>query len=89
MWQVTYEESQVLLKVTIPGDFDGDFTVGAADLEVWKDDFGVHYSGADLLTWQRNLGMSIAAIGAIPEPTSALLLAAGALALISGRRSVG
>ncbi|MBA3482793.1 MAG: retropepsin-like domain-containing protein [Pirellulales bacterium] len=85
MWQVTYDVTAVLLKVTIPGDFDGDFTVDGDDLTVWREDFGGIYSGADFLTWQRNLGMSIAPIAAVPEP-SALALGAIALGGIALRR---
>jgi hypothetical protein len=79
MWQLTYDATEVLLKVTIPGDFDGDFTVDGDDLAVWREDFGGVYSGVDFLTWQRNLGMSIAPIAAVPEPSG---LALGAIALV-------
>jgi hypothetical protein len=79
MWQVTYDATAVLLKVTIPGDFDGDFTVDGDDLAVWREDFGGLYSGVDFLTWQRNLGMSVAPIAAVPEPTG---IALGAIAFV-------
>lgn len=86
MWQVTYEATAVLLKVTLPGDFDGDFSVDADDLAVWKAGAGTTYSGADFLTWQRYFGMSVPAVTAIPEP-SAALLALAALAGCGFRRS--
>ena len=88
MWQVTYDATAVLLKVTIPGDFDGSFTVDGDDLAVWRDGFGTHYSGADFLAWQRNLGVSIAGIAAVPEPGS-LALVTIALAGIVFRRRPG
>jgi hypothetical protein len=85
MWQVTYAAAAVLLKVTIPGDFDGDFTVDSDDLAVWREDFGGLYRGVDFLTWQRNLGMSITPIAAVPEP-SAIALGGIALAGLALRR---
>jgi hypothetical protein len=88
MWQVTYDATAVLLKVTIPGDFDGDFTVDGDDLAVWREDFGGLYGGVDFLTWQRNLGMSIAPIAAVPEP-SALALGVIALGGVALRRRPG
>ena len=59
MWQVTYDDLAVLLKVTIPGDFDGDFIVDGADLDAWKAGFGTLYNGSDFQTWQQNLGMTL------------------------------
>ena len=79
-WLVDYGDANVSLKITFPGDFDGDFAVDAADMAVWKAGFGAKYSGADFLDWQRYLGSSVAAVAAVPEPAAcglALLAAAG------------
>jgi hypothetical protein len=89
MWAVSYEPTEVLLKVTIPGDFDGDFTVDGDDLAVWREGFGTHYSGGDFLAWQRNLGMSFTPITAIPEPAAAVLAAIGLFGIALRRRSGG
>jgi probable HAF family extracellular repeat protein len=83
--------------LTLPGDFNVDGMVDAADLSQWKGDFGVNgrsdadgdgdSDGADFLIWQRNLGMTSAApVGvATPEPPNCLL-ALAVLAVLGRRR---
>jgi hypothetical protein len=88
VWLVDYAETEVALKVTFPGDFDGDFAVDEDDLAVWKEGFGTKFSGADFLNWQRFLGSSVNPIAAVPEPC-AVLLAAIALAGVAVRRRAG
>lgn len=85
MWFVGYEETSMLLKVTLPGDFDGDGNVDDDDLAVWKSGYGSTYGGDDFLSWQRYFGQSIGAIAAVPEPTAALLMM-GALGWLGLRR---
>jgi MYXO-CTERM domain-containing protein len=87
MWQVTYDPTAVLLKVTIPGDFDGDFTVEYEDIEAWPAGFGSLYSGLEFLAWQRNLGMSVSPVAAVPEPTAAALAAMGLVGIVLRRRA--
>jgi hypothetical protein len=91
MWQLTYGETSLDLKVTIPGDFDGDWTVDAADLAVWQEDYATSsYLGADLLAWQRNLGMSITPLAAaIPEPAAATLAGVALAGIVLRRRTGG
>ncbi len=86
MWFVGYESHAVVLKVTLPGDFDGNGTVAPADLVVWKADNGKRYTGADFLAWQRFLGQSIPLAASVPEPASAGLALLAALALARVRR---
>ena len=85
MWFIGYEETAVTLKVTLPGDFDGDGGVDNDDLAVWKSGYGGNYSGGDFLSWQRYFGQSIGAVAAVPEPAAAALAAMG-LAAIALRR---
>jgi hypothetical protein len=80
---------------TLPGDFDKNSVVNAADLTKWRGDFGLNpqsdgdgdgdSDGADLLIWQQNLGAG-GAVGAVPEPGTLLLSgAAVAFLLVSYR----
>lgn len=100
-WDLTnlYTSGEVTLTAAgaaIPGDFNGDSLVNAADLLQWQDDYGVNgdsdadgdgdTDGADFLIWQRNLGAtpSIASTAAaVPEPASVTALAWGLSLLIS------
>ena len=89
MWQVTYGETEVELKVTLPGDFNGDGTVAADDLGVWRADNLIFYNGSHFLAWQRNLGASVAPpLTNVPEPVSAhvALVLAASLRLGGGAR---
>ena len=56
------------------GDFDGDGDVDGRDFLVWQRDPGV----GNLSDWQANYGNGnlVAAVGAIPEPATIMLLAA-------------
>jgi fibronectin-binding autotransporter adhesin len=80
----------------LPGDFDNDNDVDAADLTVWQGGFATNATGDtdadgdsdgnDFLIWQRNLGRTnpaVGATGAVPEPAMASL-AACALAAVAG-----
>jgi autotransporter-associated beta strand protein len=83
--------------IRVPGDFDGNDMVDAADLAVWQAAYNTtslgdadgdfDSDGADFLVWQRNLGMTaaVASTGAVPEPASAAL-AAGCLAAVAALR---
>jgi len=66
-----------------PGDFDLDTDVDGADFLLWQQGFGTTYDAADLADWKANFGLpaAAAAIGAVPEPGSALLAVGGAVLL--------
>lgn len=84
-------------------DFDEDGDVDAADLATWKGAFGVNLNGdangdgrtdgSDFLVWQREYtgANATAAAAAVPEPSSAALLAVASagIALVAGRRRKG
>jgi endo-1,4-beta-xylanase len=80
------------LLVGVPGDFDDDLDIDAADLAIWHAGYGVDASGdadfdgdsdgRDFLIWQRGFqNEALSAAPAIPEPTA---LALGLLAVVWG-----
>jgi hypothetical protein len=88
--------------MSVPGDFNGDGSVDAADLAQWRDDFGVNADsdadgdgdtdGADLLAWQRNLTPqppATTANNAAPEPMAGALALPGTAMALTGRRRRG
>ncbi len=80
-----------------PADFNGDGTVNAADLTVWRSAFGTNANGDadndgdsdgnDFLIWQRSLGATGASgsVAAVPEPSS-LALAILVGGVLAGKR---
>jgi hypothetical protein len=96
------EDSEVLAKAalainTLPGDYNRDGNVGAADYVVWRDSNG---AAPDYEIWRSNFDASVvresgSAAGAerladggtgIPEPASAMLATICLLTWIAGRR---
>jgi hypothetical protein len=63
---------------TLPGDFNTDRTVDAADYVVWRNGLGSSYTQTDYDLWRVNFGQSAGSAGSlagVPEPRSALLFA--------------
>ena len=84
-------------------DFDENLAVNAADLAVWTNGFSslianhmqgdatgeATVDGADVLLWQRQLGLAppaLMATAAVPEPAAGCLVATAALAVLMLRR---
>jgi hypothetical protein len=67
----------VTLTATVPGDFDGNLVVDAADYTVWRHNLGGKYDADDYLIWRNAYGWT-AHSGAlsppVPEPPTALTL---------------
>jgi hypothetical protein len=89
-----FDDLQATLVVpTLPGDFNGDTKVNAADLTIWRSAFATTNAGdtdndgdsdgQDFLVWQRNVTNT--PVSAVPEPT-ALAVAATGLALTAAAR---
>jgi outer membrane protein assembly factor BamB len=77
---------------TLPGDFNNDGTVDAADYVVWRNGLGTSYTQTDYNAWRANLGRSVAGESAVsravlglavgvPEPASIALAAVGVFSL--------
>ncbi len=82
----------------VPGDFNTDGTVDAADYIVWRNRLGTTYTQTDYDAWRANFGKTAAGAAAVadfglerfahvPEPMTAALLFLGLLPLfVAGRR---
>jgi hypothetical protein len=77
----------------LPGDFNHDGTVDAADYVTWRKNPGGIYTPDDYTTWRTHFGQSLSFIGngsgasanaIVPEPAAGLLIL---IAVIFGRRS--
>jgi hypothetical protein len=103
-WQAVYNPNNVNLVVglILPGDYNNDGAVDAADYTVWADNLGTAntlpgdptpgaVTGADYTVWVANYGAVAAASSmgmatSIPEPTGLVLLAAAAVMVSDKRR---
>jgi hypothetical protein len=80
------------LTAAIPGDFNHDGHVDAADYTIWRSGLGGAYTQADYTIWKSHFGQSAGAASAsataVPEPATlaVLALAATSLSLIPVRR---
>ncbi|TWT65943.1 hypothetical protein Pla123a_48540 [Posidoniimonas polymericola] len=92
-WQVQTDATTLSLAVVeaLPGDFNADGVVDAADYTVWRDNPGGAYQPSDLQAWRDNYGATIAATpptnNAAPEPGAALLLSLVAVGPLTARRT--
>ena len=75
----------------IPGDFNTDGAVDAADYIVWRNGLGTTYTQTDYDVWRANFGQTAAGAAAInniakiPEPASVVLLTFCILSLFASR----
>jgi hypothetical protein len=104
LFDVVYQPTLVQLVVVnapmFSADFDSDGDVDSADLVQWQGDYGINgdsnadndgdSDGADFLAWQQQLGSPavVAATHSVPEPATAVLLAASAALAVGGRRRI-
>jgi hypothetical protein len=92
-WLVSYGETALTLSVVgdaIPGDFNVDGVVDAADYTVVRDGLGVTYTTADYNTWRLNYGRTNVTVAgsavAVPEPVGIALVFGIGLTAASRRR---
>lgn len=68
----------IRLSPILPGDFNGDLVVDAADYVAWRDGLGSRYTSEDYGLWRAHFGKSAEAANAagqaVPEPASMALM---------------
>jgi hypothetical protein len=78
-------------RFALPGDFNTDGTVDAADYVVWRNGRGTLYTEGHYNIWRANFGMSAAGTTAVtagtispavPEPSTLFLILCGALGIL-------
>ncbi len=79
------------LTTPLPGDFNDDGVVNAADYTVWRDGLGTEYTEADYIVWREHYGQTAGSGGGqraatVPEPATWMMLICGALAGAAYRR---
>jgi amidase len=86
-----FEQATLLRRppVLLPGDFNGDGTVDAADYVVWRNELGTNFEEEDYGVWRANAGRTLLASdgtappsfepvsAAVPEPTTLFLATIG------------
>ena len=107
-WDISYGATNVVLSVVsagLPGDYNNDGTVDAADYTVWRDNVGAPagtlandpnpgaIGQAQYDTWRSSFGAT-SATGSlvdttVPEPGAVLLLGLGAVLIGVGRQRLG
>ncbi|MEX2170217.1 MAG: hypothetical protein WD851_12970 [Pirellulales bacterium] len=94
-WEVHYNQTNVQLVVSragLPGDYNGNGIVDAADYTVWRDGLGGEFTPADYGVWKQNFGATgatgSASADAVPEPaTLPLIVFAAAVGMILGQKT--
>jgi Aspartyl protease len=101
-WNVVYGISSVTLSVGVPGDYNDDGIVNAADYTVWRNSFGTVGSNlpadgngsglvdeGDYAIWKMHFGESLGGGGAssaVPEPGGIMLLLLAVTVLVASPR---
>ena len=91
IWNVNYGATALTLSVTLPGDFNGNGIVDAADYVAWRTGLGTSYTQADYNVWRAHFGQTASGAGAgqsaaataVPEPSAFLLVALALLLSLS------
>jgi T5SS/PEP-CTERM-associated repeat protein len=89
-FDVIYNAQSVVLTVVpaLPGDYNLDGTVDAADYVVWRKGLGTTYMQSDYDVWRVHFGASNrgGSLATIPEPASFAILMIGISAMLTRRR---
>lgn len=98
-WKVRYQDNYgdwssystpTYFFTALPGDFNHDNAVNAADYLVWRKGMGTTYSQSDYNTWRQNFGTSTAGgtslvSAEVPEPAGLMLMALALLSAVAVR----
>ncbi|TWT35932.1 hypothetical protein KOR34_08290 [Posidoniimonas corsicana] len=87
--KVVYTDTDPMNPEGLPGDYNNDGSVDAADYTVWRDGNSPDSSQAGYQLWRDNYGTSLAgaeAASAAPEPATAMLLCVVGGSMLVGRR---
>jgi hypothetical protein len=79
----------ITFTATMPGDFDGNLVVDAADYTVWRENLGGKYDADDYQNWRSNFGWRASSLQVsppVPEPSAAAVLAMVGCAVFTQRR---
>jgi T5SS/PEP-CTERM-associated repeat protein len=93
-WDLKQLYTTGVLSVILPGDFNGNGIVDAADYVVWRKGLGTTYIQADYDIWRTHFGQTAESgagattNAAVPEPATLALLIVGILSMSSGRRMI-
>ena len=81
-------EGEVIVGELLPGDFNLDGVVDAADYTVFRDNVSGQFTPADYTTWANNYGAtySPSSATAVPEPAAVTLVAFGMACLVRRTR---
>ena len=80
VWNTTQLYTAGILSVGLPGDYNANGTVDAADYVIWRKGLGTIYTQSDFNVWRANFGQtagsgaSAVENGAVPEPATLMLL---------------
>jgi hypothetical protein len=82
-----------VVEAGLPGDFNRDGRVDAADYVVWRNGLGTTYMSADYNVWRANFGRAVTTVAgtagvsenAVPEPTSIVILLCAFVGLLRVR----
>jgi hypothetical protein len=83
IYDTALSPSEIAILQTLPGDFNGDGHVDAADYVTWRKGLGTTYTQADYDVWRAHFGQSAPGAGSgsgvstnadVPEPATLVLL---------------
>jgi PEP-CTERM motif len=89
---LSISDGTLIVAVPLPGDYNRNGTVDAADYTVWRNDLGGTYSQGDYAVWKAHFGETLgggsgaSANLAVPEPATLTLLLLAAVAIKLRRR---